>query len=152
MFKAGDTIQCVLTNAQYRVFCGLRYTVREVHGEWMNLTHTDLPYHVSYFKKVDDMTIKLNEKAKAKTKTSPKPVVEAYYVRHKPSGHGVSLSANYNSKVQIPATLIATYSDAVNEANRLAELHAGSEFVILGVVYKVKKVPVYTTEAQEYTV
>lgn len=98
------------------------------------------------------MMTTINEKAKPKTKTNTKPSAEAFYVRHKPSNHGISMVASQSSSVQVPATMIATYEDAVNEANRLAELHAGSEFVILGVVYKVKKVPVYTTQAQEYSV
>jgi len=110
----------------------------------------------NYFERVNEMNDEsktiIIEKAKPKTKANAKPSAEAYYVRHKPSGHGVSLAASQSSSVQVPATLIATYGDAVNEANRLAELHAGSEFVILGVVYKVKKVPVYTTQAQEYSV
>jgi hypothetical protein len=107
-------------------------------------------WYAHRFEKVNEMTTTINGKAKPKAKA--KPSAEAYYVRHKPSGHGVSLAASQSSSVQVPATMIATYEDAVNEANRLAELHAGSEFVILGVVYKVKKVPVYTTEAQEYSV
>ena len=119
-------------------------------GEWASILANgawSTVYLPNYIKK-EPMTTQLNKKAKPSTK----PQAEAYYVRHKPSGHGVSLAASQSSSVQVPATMIATYEDAVNEANRLAELHAGSEFVILGVVYRVKKVPVYTTEATEYSV
>ena len=143
MFKVGDTIRCVLTNAQYRVFAGVLYTVREVHGQWMNLTHTDFPYHVSYFAKVNEMTTTenktiINEKAKPKSKVVSKSQANTYYVRKVGGGS--------------PKVVHTTYQDAYNEANRLAELNPDAEFQVLAVAYTVKKVPVYTTQAQEYSV
>ena len=136
MFKKGELIKCVVTTPDKRVFAGVLYTVREIFGEWMNLTHTDFPYHIGDFKRVNEMTIELNSKAKPK-KADTKPQANVFYVRR---------VGTVTEKV-----VHKTFEDARNEANRLAELTPNHEFQVLAVAYTVKKVPVYTTEAQEYT-
>jgi hypothetical protein len=158
MFKMGDTIRCVQTNEQYRVYAGVLYTVREMHGEWMNLTHTNLPYHVSYFERVNQMNpdkIEINGKAKPKTKG--KTPANTYYVRNRHERGATCAQALQivgSCVVNVggsPKVVHKTFDEARNEANRLAELTPDAEFQVLAVAYTVKKVPVYTTEAQEYT-
>jgi hypothetical protein len=147
-FEIGDRVVCIdAQNSCQELEKGKTYNVTQRDKSYIRINNLSFWWRKSRFEK-ESMTTQLNKKAKP----SAKQKAEAYYVRHKPSGHGVSLAASQSSSVQVPATMIATYDDAVNEANRLAELHAGSEFVILGVVYRVKKVPVYTTEATEYSV
>ena len=138
MFKKGQSIKCLVTDPQKRVYAGVVYTVREIFGEWMNLVHTDYPYHVSRFEKVNEMNpdkIEINGKAKPKTKGNPP--ANTFFVRRV---GGVS-----------PKVMYTTFDDARNEANRLAELTPNTEYQVMAIAYSVKKVPVYTTEAQEYT-
>lgn len=73
---------------------------------------------------------------KAKAKTNPK--ANTFYVRRVGGGS--------------PTVVHTTYGDAFNEANRLAELNPSAEFQVIGMLYSVKKVPVYTTQSQEYSV
>jgi hypothetical protein len=137
MFKKGEVIRCVETIQNKRVFAGVLYTVNEIFGEWMSLTHNiPMPYHISSFEKVNEMTTTINEKAKPKAKTNPK--ANTFYVRRVGGGS--------------PKVVHTTYGDAMNEANRLAELNPSAEYQVIGVLYSVKKVPVYTTQAQEYSV
>lgn len=89
-----------------------------------------LPYYI----KKEPMTTQLNKKAKPSTK----PQADKFFV--------------YKIDGGILRVVFNTYEDAKNEATRLAEANPNNEFVVLGVVYSVKKVPVYTTEATEYSV
>lgn len=136
MFKVGDLVICICGEGNKGTFKGAYYTVDKVHGEWINLDYFDSPFHINYFKKVRNMTIELN--SKAKSKKTDKTQANIFYVRR---------VGTVTEKV-----VHKTFEDARNEANRLAELTPDHEFQVLAVAYTVKKVPVYTTEAQEYHV
>jgi hypothetical protein len=141
MFKSGENVRCILSIPSKDVWCGRIYRVKNIYGEWMNLTHTPLPYHMSFFEKVNEMnTDKLKEPTiiNGKAKPKGKPVANTYYVRKVGGGS--------------PKVVHMTFEAARNEANRLAELTPDAEFQVLAVAYTVKKVPVYTTESTEYSV
>lgn len=89
-----------------------------------------LPYYI----KKESMTTQLNKKAKPTTKSQ----ADMFFVYKIGGG---------SSKIKH-----STYEDAKNEADRLAEAGPNNEYVVMCVVYSVKKVPVYTTEATEYSV
>lgn len=149
-FKLGD----VVVRKEWFKTGPIRGTVVLSAHSWMRLRTEDGIecggiYSGYYELEQKNLMKTLNKKAKPEAE---KPVAGAYYVRHKAKNQGVALSARDNPNMQIPATMIADYNDARAEANRLAELYAGNEFVILAVVCSVKKVPVYQTEIQEYVV
>jgi hypothetical protein len=137
MFKDGDEVVCTFGEGKKGTFTGSIYTVSNVHGSWMKLKHFNSPFHVSCFKKVNHMTIEINPKAKSK-KADTKSQANIFYVRR---------VGTVTEKV-----VHKTFEDARNEANRLAELTPNHEVQVLAVAYTVKKVPVYTTESQEYGV
>ncbi len=134
MFKVGDKVICI--NDRHPLIIGQEYIIEKVHGGYVGVYNiTDL-WGDHRFKKVDDMTIEINPKAKSKK--ADKTQANIFYVRR---------VGTVTEKV-----VHKTFEDARNEANRLAELTPNHEFQVLAVAYTVKKVPVYTTEAQEYHV
>ena len=134
MFKAGDKVICI--EAFKPLILGQEYIVDTAspYAVWVEGIHHG--WNQQRFKKVDEMTIEINPKAKSK-KTN-KTQANIFYVRR---------VGTVTEKV-----VHKTFEDARNEANRLAELTPDHEFQVLAVAYTVKKVPVYTTEAQEYGV
>ena len=137
MFNVGDTVICINDcNSENILTKGKSYTVTQLHGVYVGLRYTLNLWGEHRFKKVDEMTIELN--SKAKSKKTDKTQANIFYVRR---------VGTVTEKV-----VHKTFEDARNEANRLAELTPNHEFQVLAVAYTVKKVPVYTTESHEYGV
>jgi len=149
MFKAGDKVKCIDASCVATLVKGYTYEVQGVtqQGELLYLVGKGNGYgmwhygaHRFVLKERNHMnpeTVTINEKAKPKTK-GLRPQADTYYVQR--------LGGN------APTVVHLTFDDAKNEANRLAALHPSAEFYVLAKVYSIKKVPVYTSEAQEYSV
>ena len=141
MFEVGDIVVCI--NATDCLEEGRTYVVERSSFASSFIVLEDIKgvWQETRFKKVNEMTTEKQPtiiNPKAKTKALPKPIANTFYVRRVGGGS--------------PKVVHTTYGDAMNEANRLAELTPGAEFQVIGVLYSVKKVPVYTTEATEYSV
>ena len=140
MFKVGDKVKCIDDlGAGLELTQGQMYTIRSYRGDAFDEVYLEgvgFSWLVNRFEKVDNMTIEIN--SKAKSKKADKTQANIFYVRR---------VGTVTEKV-----VHKTFEDARNEANRLAELTPNHEFQVLAVAYTVKKVPVYTTESQEYGV
>lgn len=146
MFKVGDKVRCINDEFTSTVTHGHTYEVHHVSGNLLWLVgkgnhHGLYTYGAHRFelKERSDMnpeTVTINGKAKPKSKGNPK--ANAFFVRRVGGGN--------------PKVVHTTYKDAFNEANRLAELNPDAEFQVIGLLYSVKKVPVYTTQSTEYSV
>lgn len=132
-FKVGDTIQLKPGIKTEKPQEG---DIAGICGEWASILANgawSTVYLPNYIKK-EPMTTQLNKKAKPTTKSQ----ADMFFVYKIGGG---------SSKIKH-----STYEDAKNEADRLAEAGPNNEYVVMCVVYSVKKVPVYTTEATEYSV
>jgi len=136
-FKVGDVVYAKHNNPNKCLIKHDAYKIAAIHGDWLSVRCNEFPHHISSFEKESSMTpTVINEKAKPKSKG--KQQANTYYVQR--------LGGN------APTVVHLTFDDAKNEANRLAALHPSAEFYVLAKVYSIKKVPVYTTESQEYSV
>lgn len=137
-YKVGDSVKCIsyVEGLTYNKW----YEIKEITANHYKVVRDDGYWQWQWkhiFQEVNEMTIEINPKAKPK-KADTKPQANVFYVRR---------VGTVTEKV-----VHKTFEDARNEANRLAELTPNHEFQVLAVAYTVKKVPVYTTEAQEYHV
>ena len=137
MFKVGDKVKCIDDAMHGYIVCGLIYEVVAISQLGVQVSNGHAyHYPAQLFEKVNEMTIEINPKAKSKK--TDKSQANLFYVRR------VGM---------VTETVVhKTFEDARNEANRLAEGSPNHEFHVLAVTYTVKKVPVYTTETQEYHV
>ena len=147
MFEFGDRVICKNADGT-RLLKGSLYTVYSMRNDLVCLIGIGTDYGLFAFKadrfskatreecQMNPDTLVINEKAKPKAPAKPK--ANTFFVRRVGGGS--------------PKVVHSKFEDAKNEADRLSLLCPNEEYQVLAVAYSVKKVPVYTTQAQEYSV